>query len=74
MKDSKPDAKKPKPFSDKPEIMPTLPRVDVGAFAPRKQDDDIIPEQGIDLSDRPKLVFVIGRGKTGKATFLRWEA
>jgi hypothetical protein len=74
MTDNRPDAKKPKPFSDKPEITPTLPSVDVGAFAPRKQDDDIVPEQGTDLSDKPKLIFVIGRGKTGKTTFLRWVA
>jgi hypothetical protein len=46
----------------------------VGAFAPRKQDDDVKPQQGMDLADRPKLIFVIGRGKTGKTTFLRWVA
>jgi hypothetical protein len=73
MTDSKADFKKPKPFSDKPERA-TLPNVDVGAFAPRKQEDDVIPEQGIDLADKPKLIFVIGRGKTGKTTFLRWVA
>jgi hypothetical protein len=74
MTDSKPDLKKPKPFSDKPEIAPALPSVDVGAFAPKKRDDDIVPQKGIDLSDKPKLIFVIGRGKTGKTTFLRWVA
>src|ERR1700735_1215424 len=74
MTDSKSDLKKPKPFSDKPEITPTLPSIDVGAFAPKKQDDDVIPQKGIDLSGKPKLIFVIGRGKTGKTTFLRWVA
>ena len=73
MTDSKADFKKPKPFSDKPERA-TLPNVDVGAFAPRKQEDDVAPEQGIDLADKPKLIFVIGRGKTGRTTFLRWVA
>jgi hypothetical protein len=74
MTDSKLDPKKPKPFSDKPEIAPALPSVDVGAFAPKRKDDDIIPETGVDLSEKPKLIFVIGRGKTGKTTFLRWVA
>jgi hypothetical protein len=74
MTDGKADPKKPKPFSDKPETVAALPSVDVGAFAPKKQDDDIVPQTGSDLSDRPKLIFVIGRGKTGKTTFLRWVA
>ena len=74
MSDSKTDLKKLKPFSDKPESQATAPSVDVGAFAPRKQDDDIKLQQGMDLADKPKLIFVIGRGKTGKTTFLRWVA
>jgi hypothetical protein len=74
MSDSKTDPKKPKPFADKPENAAKAPTVDVGAFAPRKQDDDITPQQGMDLADKPKLIFVIGRGKTGKTTFLRWVA
>jgi hypothetical protein len=73
MTDSKIDPKKPKPFSDKPESV-TLPSVEVGAFAPRKQVDDIVPQTGLDLAGKPKLIFVIGRGKTGKTTFLRWVA
>lgn len=28
--------------------------------------------QGIDLSDRPKIILTAGRGKTGKTLFLRW--
>jgi hypothetical protein len=74
MTDSKADPKKPRPFSDKPETVAAMPSVDVGAFAPKKQDDDVVPQTGTDLSDRPKLIFVIGRGKTGKTTFLRWVA
>lgn len=73
MSDSKTDPKKPKPFSDTP-VGGTLPSVNIGAFAPKKQDDDIVPAQGIDLAGKPKLIFVIGRGKTGKTTFLRWVA
>ncbi len=30
--------------------------------------------QGVDLSDRPKIVMAAGRGKTGKTTMLRWMA
>ncbi len=32
------------------------------------------PEQGVDLSGKPKVVFFIGRGKTGKTTTIRWVA
>jgi hypothetical protein len=74
MTDSKTGSKKPKPFSDAPQAASKLPSVDVGAFAPRKAQDDVTPEKGVDLSHKPKLVFVIGRGKTGKTTFLRWVA
>ena len=28
--------------------------------------------QAVNLSDRPKALFVIGAGNTGKTTFLRW--
>lgn len=73
MSDSKTDPKKPKPFSDTP-VSGTLPSVNIGAFAPKKQEDDIVPAQGTDLTGKPKLIFVIGRGKTGKTTFLRWVA
>lgn len=73
MSDSKTGPRKPKPFSDAPATA-TLPSVNIGAFAPKKQDDDIVPAQGIDLAGKPKLIFVIGRGKTGKTTFLRWVA
>lgn len=50
------------------------PVTDVSRFAPKKAEDDIVPQKGMDLSDRPKIIFVIGRGKTGKTTLLRWMA
>ncbi len=28
-------------------------------------------QQGVDLSDKPKIIFFIGRGKTGKTTAIR---
>ena len=32
------------------------------------------PEQGSDQSGKPKIIFWIGRGKTGKTTGIRWMA
>lgn len=32
------------------------------------------PMSGIDLSDKKKIIFWIGRGKTGKTTGIRWSA
>src|SRR6185437_2649657 len=61
------------PFVDAPG--PTgRPVTDVGRFAPRKVDDEVQVQQGIDLSGHRKIIFVIGRGKTGKTTLLRWMA
>lgn len=61
------------PFTDVPPAE-QRPATDVGRFAPKKADDDVIAEKGMDLSGRPKIIFVIGRGKTGKTTLLRWMA
>lgn len=61
------------PFTDAPSTT-QRPVTDVTRFAPKKAEDDVIAEKGIDLSDRPKIIFVIGRGKTGKTTLLRWMA
>ena len=48
---------------------------DVAPFTPpRDEAADATPETGIDIADRPKIVFVAGRGKTGKTTLLRWAA
>src|ERR1700710_1311871 len=61
------------PFSDAP-TQRTRPVADVGSFAPQKAKDDLHPAQGVDLSGQARIIFVIGRGKTGKTTFLRWAA
>ena len=61
------------PFSDAP-TQRTRPVPDVGSFAPRKAEDDLHPAQGVDLSGQARIIFVIGRGKTGKTTLLRWMA
>lgn len=61
------------PFRDVP-LEGTRPVTDVSGFAPQRAVDDVIPQKGMDLSGRPKIIFVIGRGKTGKTTFLRWMA
>jgi hypothetical protein len=51
------------------------PQFDVNPFTPQRTDaNDPVPETGIDLSGKPKVVFVAGRGKTGKTTLLRWAA
>lgn len=61
------------PFRDAP-AEAARPVTDVRGFAPQRVVDDVIPQEGMDLSDRPKVIFVIGRGKTGKTTLLRWMA
>ncbi len=61
------------PFSDDAD-QTVRPVLEIGRFAPKKAEDDIVSETGIDLSDRAKIVFAIGRGKTGKTTLLRWMA
>ena len=61
------------PFTDAP-AQKKRPVTDVGRFAPQKVADDIDPQDGVDLSGRSKIIFVIGRGKTGKTTLLRWMA
>jgi hypothetical protein len=47
---------------------------DVAGFAPQKARDKIVTQPGADLSGKAKLIFVIGRGRTGKTTLLRWIA
>lgn len=49
--------------------------VEVGlppAFAPARQRS--APASAIDLTDRPKVWFAIGPGRSGKTTLLRWIA
>ena len=73
MSESKTESLKTKPFVDQPGG-PELPSVNIGEFAPHRPKDDVAPAKGADLGKPPKLIFVIGRGKTGKTTFLRWMA
>jgi len=41
----------------------------VNPFTPRHKDaDEPPPAQGIDLTGRNKIIFAVGRGKTGKTT------
>jgi hypothetical protein len=61
------------PFVDSP-TPPARPITDVGRFAPRRLEDDVEVQQGMDLAAHRKIIFVIGRGKTGKTTLLRWMA
>jgi len=44
----------------------------LGASA--KPTSPIEPMSGINLSDKKKIIFWIGRGKTGKTTGIRWSA
>lgn len=61
------------PFVDTP-VSAGRPVTDIGRFAPQKQEDDVEVPQGMDLSGQRKIIFVVGRGKTGKTTLLRWMA
>lgn len=66
------DATKPRKF-DITTSRSSDPVFDVKTFTPHRQDEkEPIIAQGIDLSGRTKIIFVNGRGKTGKTTFLRW--
>ena len=42
--------------------------------ASRKTASPIEAMSGVDLSDKKKIIFWIGRGKTGKTTGVRWSA
>jgi hypothetical protein len=45
--------------------------LDFGTLKPLQEPDPEIA-QGIDLAGNPKIIFAVGRGRTGKTTFLRW--
>jgi hypothetical protein len=45
--------------------------LDFGTLKPLQEPDPEIA-QGIDLAGKPKVIFAVGRGRTGKTTFLRW--
>lgn len=51
-----------------------LPTLEIKPLGGRKTASTQPIAQGIDLSDRPKIVLAVGRGKTGKTTMLRWMA
>jgi hypothetical protein len=70
---SQKDQMRPKPFFDTPPAA-EMPVLDVSQFAPTKASDDVEPAKGRDLAGKAKVIFVIGRGKTGKTTLLRWMA
>jgi hypothetical protein len=45
--------------------------LDFSKLAPNREAEPPIA-QGIDLAGKPKVVFAVGRGRTGKTTLLRW--
>lgn len=45
--------------------------VNFSKLAPNRESEPPIA-QGIDLAGSPKVVFAVGRGRTGKTTLLRW--
>jgi hypothetical protein len=62
------------PF-DASQIGDDVPDVDLNPFIPQRvAANDLVPAIGVDLSGKPKIVFAVGRGKTGKTTFLRYAA
>jgi hypothetical protein len=69
----------PRPFPvapfDRSKMADDEPQFDVNPFTPRhKGADEPPPAQGIDLTGQNKIIFAVGRGKTGKTTLLRWMA
>lgn len=42
----------------------------ISHFAPKASAPAVV--QGVDLSGKPKVIFLAGRGKTGKTTCIRW--
>jgi len=70
------DSPRPLPVApfDLSKIADDEPQFDVNPFTPRHKDaDEPPPAQGIDLTGRNKIIFAVGRGKTGRTT-LRWMA
>jgi hypothetical protein len=45
--------------------------VNFSKLTPNRESEPPIA-QGIDLAGQPKIVFAVGRGRTGKTTLLRW--
>ncbi len=63
------------PF-DPASLADEAPDFDVNPFTPRQRNptEEVPPAQGVDLTGKNKIVFAVGRGKTGKTTLLRWMA
>jgi hypothetical protein len=69
-----PNAPRVAPF-DPSKVVEDEPQFDVNPFTPRHRGaDEQAPAQGIDLTGKNKIIFAVGRGKTGKTTLLRWMA
>jgi hypothetical protein len=71
------ESQRPQPLApfDPSKVTEDEPQFDVNPFTPRqKGSDDSEPAQGIDLTGKNKIIFAVGRGKTGKTTLLRWMA
>jgi hypothetical protein len=56
-------------IDDGEEVVFTRPKAGVAAA-----ESDARRQAAVDLTDTPKIVLAVGRGKTGKTTLLRWMA
>ena len=64
----------PVPPFDPSKAIDEEPAFDVNLFTPRQGEGTPPPAEGIDLTGKHKIIFTVGRGKTGKTTLLRWMA
>jgi hypothetical protein len=48
------------------------PEMVISTAAPRTAAAAIVAKKGVDLSTKKKVIFFVGRGKTGKTTLIRW--
>ena len=53
-------------------IRNAVPPADIKPLVSAGQERPSAVAQGVDLSERPKIILTAGRGKTGKTLFLRW--
>jgi len=53
-------------------IRNAVPPAEIRPLVAAEQTGSSAVAQGVDLSDRPKIILAAGRGKTGKTLFLRW--
>ena len=66
-------ARRPVSFSQ-PFDLSGLPERSLPKINGRSRHDSAVAAPGIDLAGRPKVWFVIGRGRIGKTTLIRWAA